>query len=344
MKGKNMSIEEVAKYVSRELCQGKDAESKCSVNGVIYKIEFLAESSSKGINIPSILAIPMSENITDRIILEANNLESENTQEVIEQGIQTGIKLARLISDFPSAIVIPLIPSFKNYPYLQQLSLECFNIPVSDKNYRMDEQVVRIIDAAKSILKNEIGLTVREKIFLNGYSSSGVFAQRFSLLHPDIVDTVCIGGASGSIPIPTEKLAYPLGIANYESLTGREFDLESYSKIKFRYYVSEFETQNKSAARFDDLGRYAPMHDMSCFDRSIPTEVGKYQRELLGTEMFSRAENTIRILQNLGIDIQHKIILGANHGNIDGVILKECWYEYINDICKDNSEVKKTSI
>ena len=69
-----------------------------------------------------------------------------------------------------------------------------------------------------------------------------------------------------------------------------------------------------------------------------------YKIEFLGTEMFSRAENTIIILQNLGIDIQHKIILGANHENIDGVILKECWYEYINDICKDNSEVKTTSI
>ena len=60
---------------------------------------------------------------------------------------------------------------------------------------------------SKSIIENETGKTVQDKIFLNGYSSSGVFAQRFALLHPDIVETACIGGASGSIPIPTEKLS-----------------------------------------------------------------------------------------------------------------------------------------
>ena len=65
-------------------------------------------------------------------------------------------------------------------------------------------------------MQTERGLITKDRIFLNGYSSSGVFAQRFALLHPEIVETACIGGASGSIPIPTEKIAYPIGIANYD--------------------------------------------------------------------------------------------------------------------------------
>ena len=272
-----MNKDEFIRYVSSELEHGRDIDLEYQINGIPYKIKFLATDMNKGINIPSILAIPLSENTNGQLVVEANNLESGNLQEIIEQGTQTGIRLAQLTRDLPSPIVIPLIPSYRDYPYLQQLSQECFSISRDDRNYRIDEQVVRIIGRAKSILEKERGLVVKDRIFLNGYSSSGVFAQRFALLHPDIVETACIGGASGSIPIPTEKLAYPLGIADYESLTGKRFDLESYSKIKFRYYVGELETQNKSDSRFDDFGQPAPMHDMSYFDRSVPTEVGKYQ-------------------------------------------------------------------
>lgn len=330
-----MDKDKLIKYVSNEIANRKDIEIESMLNGVSYKIKFLSIDSDKGINIPSILAIPLSNEVNNQIIVEANNLESEDSEEIVEQGIQTGYRLACLTSNLPAPIIIPLIPSHKNYPYLQQLSLECFDIPKSDKNYRIDEQVVRIINKAKNILKEEIGLTVSDKIFLNGYSSSGVFVQRFALLHPDVVETACIGGASGSIPVPTKDLSYPLGIADYEQLTGRIFDFESYSKIKFRYYVGEFETQNKSNTRVDDFGVQAPMHDMSYFNRSVPVDVGKKQREIFGEDMFSRAKRTIQVLKSLGIDIQHEIILGRGHNNINGIGVNELGDKIISDTYKN---------
>ena len=330
-----MDNDKFIKYVSNELVNGKDIEIESVLNGVPYKIMFLAIDSDNGINIPSILAIPLSNEVNNQIIVEANNLESEDSKKILEQGIQTGYRLACLTCDLPAPIIIPLIPSHKNYPYLQQLSTECFDIPKGDKNYRIDEQVVRIINKSKAILKNEVGLTASDKIFLNGYSSSGVFAQRFALLHPDVVETACIGGASGSIPVPTKDLSYPLGIADYEQLTGKEFDFENYSKIKFRYYVGELETQNKSNTRVDDFGNLAPMHDMSYFNRSVPVDVGKKQREIFGKDMFSRAERTIQVLKSLGIDIQHEIILGRGHNNIDGIGVNELGDKIISDTYKN---------
>lgn len=330
-----MDNDKFIKYVSNELVNGKDVEIESMLNGVPYKIMFLAIDSDNGINIPSILAIPLSNEVNNQIIVEANNLESEDSKKILEQGIQTGYRLACLTRDLPAPIIIPLIPSHKNYPYLQQLSAECFDIPKGDKNYRIDEQVVRIINKSKAILKNEVGLTASDKIFLNGYSSSGVFAQRFALLHPDVVETACVGGASGSIPVPTKDLSYPLGIADYEQLTGKEFDFENYSKIKFRYYVGELETQNKSNTRVDDFGNLAAMHDMSYFNRSVPVVVGKKQREIFGKDMFFRAERTIQVLKSLGIDIQHEIILGRGHNNIDGIGVNELGDKIINDTYKN---------
>ena len=336
-----MNKDKFTKYVSNELANGKDVEIESMLNGIPYKIMFLAIDSDNGINIPSILAIPLSNEVNNQIIVEANNLESEDSKEIIEQGVQTGYRLACLTCDLPAPIIIPLIPSHKNYPYLQQLSIECFDIPKGDKNYRMDEQVVRIINKSKNILRDDIGLIVSDKIFLNGYSSSGVFAQRFALLHPNVVETACIGGASGSIPVPTKDLSYPLGIADYEQLTGRTFDFEKYSKIKFRYYVGELETQNKSNTRVDNFGNLAPMHEMSYFNRSVPVDVGKKQREIFGEDMFSRAKRTIQVLKSLGIDIQHEIILGRGHNNIDGIGVNELGDKIISDTYKNTIADRK---
>lgn len=336
-----MNKDKFTKYVSNELANGKDVEIESMLNGIPYKIMFLAIDSDNGINIPSILAIPLSNEVNNQIIVEANNLESEDSKEIIEQGVQTGYRLACLTCDLPAPIIVPLIPSHKNYPYLQQLSIECFDIPKGDKNYRMDEQVVRIINKSKNILRDDIGLIVSDKIFLNGYSSSGVFAQRFALLHPDVVETACIGGASGSIPVPTKDLSYPLGIADYEQLTGRTFDFEKYSKIKFRYYVGELETQNKSNTRVDDFGAPAPMHDMSYFNRSVPVDVGKKQREIFGEDLFSRAKRTIQVLKSLEIDIQHEIILGRGHNNIDDIGVNELGDKIISDTYKNTIADRK---
>lgn len=331
-----MNKEELIRYISNELNYGRDVDFEYQINGIPYKIKFLASDMERGINIPSILAIPLTKNINNQLVVESNNLESGSLEEILEQGGQTGIRLAQLTNNLPSPIVVPLIPSYKDSPYFQQLSEECFSISSSDRNYRIDEQVVSIINKAKSILETERGVAAKDRIFLNGYSSSGVFAQRFALLHPEIVETACIGGASGSIPIPTEKLAYPIGLADYEALTGKKFDLESYSKIKFRYYVGELETQNKTNSRVDENGNPAPMHDMSYFDRSVPREVGKQQRKILGTEMFTRVEKTIQILQSLGIDIQHKIFLGRAHNNRSGTGVNELGDKFINDTYKSS--------
>lgn len=343
-----MNYDEMISYVSNQLHNGKDVVFNEKIYGVEYKIMFLSPDADNGINIPSILAIPKTKNFNNQIILEANNLECESLGKIVEQATRTGIRLMQATKDLPCPVVVPMMPSYNNYPYLQQLSRECFDIPITNKNYRMDNQVVAIINKAKDIVFTEKGICVKDKIFLNGYSSSACFAQRFALLHPDIIETVCLGGASGSIPIPTKDFDYPIGVADFQSLTGKMFDFDSYSKIRFRYYVGELETERKSNSRFDDFGNPAPMHDMSYFNRSVPNMVGKQQRSVLGKELFTRANNSVSANQNLGIDITHEIILGREHSNINcnGVcelgdkFVRETYKSTIVDKIKNNDMVK----
>ncbi len=327
----NMETYQLISYISKQLVSNKSKDIELKINDIQYKIKFLQPDEKNNINIPSILMIPLTSTINNQLMLEANNLETDDLERIMEQGMYTAVRLATLTSNLPCPILVPLIPSYKDYAYLQQLSKECFDLPKEDKNYRIDEQIMRIIDKTKSIFKSERNLILKDKIFLNGYSSSGVFAQRFALLHPKIIETVCIGGGSSSIPIPTKILDYPIGIGDFNEITGEDFDMKNYLKITFRYYVGEFETKNRTNSRFDDDGHPAPMHDMSYFDRSVPKEVSRKQRELLGKEMFQRAENTIHILKELGIDIEQKIILGRYHNNMYGEGVNELADAFIND-------------
>ena len=233
----------------------------------------------------------------------------------------------------------------ENGIYFQQLSKECFELPDTDIYYRIDEQVIRIINEAKTILEGKFGIKSSDKIFLNGYSSSAVFAQRFSLIHPEIIETACIGGAIGSIPVPSRSIGYPIGIEDFEKLFGKKFNMDAYSKIKFRYYVGELETAMKADNRVDDDGMPAPMHDMSYFDKSVPTEIGRRQREVLGKDIFARANKTIEILKKQGIDMDLTIIPGRSHNDKSGIGVNEYIIriplELHNEACSANKLVKR---
>lgn len=144
----------------------------------------------------------------------------------------------------------------------------------------------------------------------------------------------------GSIPVITDKIGYPIGIKDYKQLFGKDFDLEAYKKVHFRYYVGEFETINKTNSRVDEDGNLTPLHDMSYFDRSVPTIIGQNQRKVLGRDLFERAINSVDYLRAKGIDITHEIIKGRAHRDMsvnkvhyEGV--KELGDRFIDDIFRE---------
>lgn len=268
-------------------------------------IHFILDS-----NIPFILITPSHIEQNQTMVMETNNLEDSNFENLVLEALKNGKDLMDTFKG-NTPILVPILPGESN-PYYQQLSRECFN-----NGQRPDLDIVDVINKAKNIMQNEYDMQVNDKIFLNGYSTTGCFAQRFSLIHPELIEGACIGGSSGSIPIPTTKLDYPLGIRNFKEIFGKDFDMESYKKIYFDYYVGELEDYIKSNNRTDEYGNSAPMHDMSYFDKSVPKNVGQAQRDLLGANMFKRAEKTIEILKSIGIDIKHSILPRIIHNDAE---------------------------
>ncbi|MDF2891623.1 MAG: hypothetical protein K0R80_1990 [Clostridia bacterium] len=110
---------------------------------------------------------------------------------------------------------------------------------------RVDLQVKEMIKHANGYLE-ENGWKMEEKIFMWGFSASGSFANRFTLLHPDIVKAACYG----SFPtLPIDKVGeynmiYPLGTYDYKDITGREFDLDAYNNVAKLGYIGSNDNNN----------------------------------------------------------------------------------------------------
>ncbi len=117
-----------------------------------------------------------------------------------------------------------------------------------EKYYDLDEQVAAMIkDAIKYLRDNNIN--VEDKVIMDGYSASGTFTDRFTMLHPDLVKILVTGATLDDLMLPVDSyqgttLNFPLGIADYKKITGRDFDLEANNKVAKLIYMGEDDTNN----------------------------------------------------------------------------------------------------
>lgn len=239
----------------------------------------------------------------------------ENVQHAMsDRGNPIEKSYADFITDFP--VVVPIVPCLKGFPDLQQMSVEAV------QQYAIHEKVKDCIEDAKTQIKTITGKNIQDKIFLSGYSASGLFAQRFALIYPELINRALIGGAAGTIPVPTKKIKFPVGIQDFDILFGKEFDADSYKQIQFGYYVGEKETVKPGEYDINgdkitsDKQIAAPMHDMSFRSVTTPKDVGLLQRQLLGETLNERYKNAIEANKRFGMDIEGIVVSGSTHRDI----------------------------
>lgn len=283
--------------------------------------------------LPYFLVIPDEMKNGSELIFESLNRENDREGNIESFDVRstlsalgTATRILKSVKDAP--IVVPILPSRDGEAYYQQLSRD--SLVAKAESERIDMQCLECIESAKKNVKEITGKSIADKIFLNGYSASGVFAQRFALIHPEIVNKCCVGGSVGSIPIPEDELPYPCGIKDFEELFGQEFDDSSYKQIDFAYYVGEHEASRPgnwdiegNAIRKDEHGSKllktqieAPMHDMSYHARSINAEIGIMQREKYGKTLQDRFENAIDYYNKNGYNFKSKIFRDVAHNDV----------------------------
>lgn len=290
--------------------------------------------------LPYMLIFPKKLNNNAEMIVDTlNTRDTENTDQREGAFIQ-GVQNIMSYININAPMIYIFIPNRNNQnePYYQQLSRECFTNE-KRKYDRIDLMVKKCILSAQKKVENFTQSKISNKVVLNGHSTSGVFAQRFALLHPEIISKTIIGGAIGSIPMPTEDLEYPLGIKDFEKLFGKKFDIEEYKKIDFAYIVGEEEPKETAIREDENKNKIiVPMHDMSYMQRSVPTEIGKKYRDMYGEDLQNRFLNCISWYKNNGFNIISKIYKGASHSLFDKN------YIYLKHLIRDMFAFYKSGI
>ena len=151
-------------------------------------------------------------------------------------------------------LLAPVIPSIFDDPYLGNIISIEFDIPsftTSDKFYqRADLKVISIIDEFSDLLRED-GYIVNEKVLIEGFSASAMFAQRFALLHPDRVLAIAAGSCGGNFVLPLKSyngipINWPVGINDLKTLADIEFDQNEYKNISQFIYIGDQDTQHST--------------------------------------------------------------------------------------------------
>lgn len=164
----------------------------------------------------------------------------------------SGVSIARHLG------LVLLVPSFprprKDWRvYTHTLDRDCLTTSISALE-RLDLQLEAMIDDAILRLTQD-GWEVEDKVLMMGFSASGMFTNRFTVLHPDRVLAAAIG-SPGGWPIAStgewgeSTLRYPIGVHDIKQLVGKPFDLGTYKQVPQYLYIGDEDTND--SVPFDD--------------------------------------------------------------------------------------------
>lgn len=248
----------------------------------------IESNPEKGFYSPYILFIPKDtpRNKSAYLLVEPNN--TGRISDLMEVHLKSAIELASVSSvgnniakELKIPLLVPVFPRPESKPlvYTHALDSDVIIETIAELK-RLDLQLIAMINDGRKVLEaNEI--ITEEKIFMNGFSASATFTNRFLFLHPEVVEAAAMGGLNGKLMLPLAsynsiKLDYPLGINNFKELFGNDFNLKAYKSIPQYIYMGTLD--DNDAVQFDDAyndGERAIIN--SKFGKKVQERWQKYQ-------------------------------------------------------------------
>ncbi|MFD0977062.1 hypothetical protein [Salinimicrobium gaetbulicola] len=220
---------------------------KKDIEGEVTLIE---KNTSKGFNYPYYLFIPddLSENPEKYLVVEPNNsgMVTDDFQEHIDRAKSNatneyylGNYTARQLG-FP--LLVPVFPREKSTSQMYTHSLDRdVMLQKGNELERVDMQLLAMVEDAKERLQQK-GISVAPQFLMTGFSASGSFANRFTLIHPEKVKAVVAGGVNGILMLPFSEeneveLNYPVGTADFVKFFGKAFESEAFMNTPQFYFM-----------------------------------------------------------------------------------------------------------
>lgn len=169
---------------------------------------------------------------------------------------------------------------------------------------RLDLQLIAMVDHARGQMSARADIALEQKFSLYGFSAAGSFSDRFAALNPEKVNAVVAGGYNGLLVLPQAQingvdLRYPLGLSDYEHLSGHPFNRAAFAAVKRYYYLGADDTNDTAVYR----DSFAKVDETLIFAQLGPTPVSRVP---LMEEIFKPVcgENvTFRVYEGVGHQI-----------------------------------------
>lgn len=172
------------------------------------------------------------------ILVQPNNSgsNSDDAEVHLKDAWWTCFGRHRLAEDLGVVLLVPAFvrPAVDWHIYTHALDRDALTTQRVDLA-RPDLQLIAMLARARAELAAE-GFASDERILIQGFSASGMFANRFTALHPGRVKGAAIGSPGGWPIAPLAevrglRLDYPAGIADLETLTGSPFDVGRFCAV-----------------------------------------------------------------------------------------------------------------
>lgn len=221
-------------------------------NGSSQKIIKVAPRASNRFKWSYVLYIP--DNISRRYMLIVPN-NTGSVDDNIEIHEKKAYSLLEWQKEYADKLGVPLlIPVFPRpekigHIYTHALDRDCIITDIEGIK-RLDFQLIAMIEDAKERLVQR-NIEVEEKVLLSGFSASGMFVNRFTILHPDRVKAAAVGSPGGWPIAPikeydNQKLLYPLGIGDIKELTGEDINMDEFRRVPQFFYSGDKDTNDAS--------------------------------------------------------------------------------------------------
>lgn len=237
---------------------------------------------------------------------------------------------------------------------IDRIRTQCMNLP---------EQLVNMLKSAQIFLDTK-GISIDDKVIIEGYSAGSKFANGFTALHPEVVKALVCGGNSGFGILPIKEiegdtLNFPLGIGDVP-----DFDYDAFKSIPQLYYIGTDDYNDPAMYKCnfkknidgsyvrdedgflipitDENGNIVPILDNN--GKLLPRHKECYTQDeiikihtFLGSNPQTRFDNNTRMYNKLGINAVFKKFPGTHNSvttNHNGsyVYTNECVKDFIKNI------------
>ena len=245
--------------ISYFISSGKNSTTGTFKNDSILIVK---KNPEKGFHNDYILFIPKETplNKTLFLLVEPNN--TGKISDSMDVHKKYAIDLASVSSvgnnistELKIPLLVPIFPRPESQPLLYTHALDRDVMEEkSPQRKRLDLQLLEMIKDAKTVMTS-MNIRIAPKFFMNGFSASATFTNRFSFIHPEKIEALAIGGFNGKLMLPQNelngiKLNYPIGINDFTELFGKRFDPATYKSIPQFIYMGKLDENDP--VQFDD--------------------------------------------------------------------------------------------